>query len=89
MDQLAPAGVIFRNFYATDTPCFPSRIAFLVVDLASMLVLSITVASMLTCQIKVKIANFAHETLVSILRQVGYHTVSISPFPNRNTACQI
>ena len=63
--------------------------AFLVVELASMLVLSITVVSMLTCQIKVKIANFAHETLVSILRQVGYHTVSISPFHNRNTACQI
>ena len=29
------------------------------------------------------------EYVVSILRQVGYHTVSISPFPNRNTACQI
>ena len=33
--------------------------------------------------------SFAETSLASVLRRAGYHTASISPFPNRHTAYQI
>jgi len=93
IDNLAAEGILFRNFYATDTPCLPSRTAFFggrfgintgVVNHGGVY------ADMpIQGQDRQFRSRFANETLASVLRQVGYHTASISPFPNRHTAYQI
>lgn len=93
IDRVAAEGVRFTNCYATDTPCLPSRTALFsgqfgartgVVnhggEYADLAVQGMERGFR---------TEFAMNTLASVLRQRGYHTASISPFPNRHTACQI
>ncbi|MEM7034396.1 MAG: sulfatase [Chloroflexota bacterium] len=93
IDKVAAEGVRFTNFYATDTPCLPSRTAFFggrygfntgVVnhggDYSDLPIQGVSRSFR---------SEYAQNTLASVLRRAGYHTTSISPFPNRHTAYQI
>jgi arylsulfatase A-like enzyme len=85
--------VRFENMYATDTPCLPSRTAFFsgrfgintgVINHGG------SYADLpLQGQSRSFRTEFAESTLASMLRRAGYHTASISPFPNRHSAYQI
>lgn len=93
IDALAEAGVRYTNYYATDTPCLPSRTAFF----ASRFGIRTGVVNHGGSYADLPVqgpgrgfrTDFAQTTLASVLRQAGYHTSSISPFPNRHTAYQI
>ena len=93
LDALAAEGVRFENFYATDTPCLPSRTAFFggrfgvntgVVNHGGRYA-DLPVQG----ESRSFRTDFAETTLASVLRRAGYHTASISPFPNRHTAYQV
>jgi choline-sulfatase len=93
IDALAAEGVRFENFYATDTPCLPSRTAFFggrfgtntgVINHGG------AYADLpLQGPDRTFRTTFAEDALASVLRGAGYHTASISPFPNRHSAYQI
>ena len=93
IDALAAEGVRFTNFYATDTPCLPSRTAFFGgrFGFITGLVNHGGVYADLPLQGAGRSfrTEFAHNALANVLRRAGYHTASISPFPNRHTAYQI
>ena len=92
IDALAAEGIRFTNLYATDTPCLPSRTAFFggrfgvntgVVNHGG------AYADLpLQGESRGFRTRFAEDALASVLRRAGYHTASISPFPNRHTAYQ-
>ena len=93
IDALAAQGVRFENLYATDTPCLPSRTAFFggrfgvntgVVNHGG------TYADLpLEGKGRGFRTAFAEHSLASVLRRAGYHTASISPFPERHTVYQV
>jgi arylsulfatase A-like enzyme len=93
IDRLAAAGLRFTNYYASDTPCLPSRTAFF----GGQFGVNTGVVNHggkfadlpLAGEKRGFRTGFAQNTLASVLRRAGYHTVSISPFPNRHTAYQI
>ena len=93
IDALASEGVRFENFYATDTPCLPSRTAFF----GGRFGVNTGVVNHGGAYADLPLqgpsrgfrTNFAESTLASVLRRAGYHTTSVSPFPNRHTAYQI
>ncbi|MEM7112044.1 MAG: sulfatase [Chloroflexota bacterium] len=93
IDQLAAEGVRFENVYATDTPCLPSRTAFFggQFGIRTGIVNHGGVYADLPLQGESRAfrSEFAQNTLASVLRRAGYHTTSISPFPNRHTAYQV
>lgn len=93
MDALAAEGVRFSNFYATDTPCLPSRTAFFSGQFGvrtGVINHGGEYADLpLQGHNRGFRTDFAQNTLASVLRRAGYHTASISPFPNRHTAYQI
>jgi len=92
-DAVASAGVRFDNFYATDTPCLPSRTALFcgrfglhtgVVNHGA------TGADMRPWPQLRGFANRAGPLIswMTALRQLGYYTVSASPFAERHAAWQ-
>ncbi len=93
IDGMAARGVRFTNFYATDTPCLPSRTALF----GGMFGLRTGVVNHGGLYADLPLegvgrgfrTTFAQNTLASVLRRAGYHTASISPFPQRHTAYQI
>jgi choline-sulfatase len=93
IDALARDGVRFENVYATDTPCLPSRTAFFGgrFGINTGVVNHGGVYADLPAQGESRSfrTEFAENTLASVLRRAGYHTSSISPFPNRHSAYQI
>ena len=90
IDGIAAEGVRFTNYYATDTPCLPSRTALFTgrfgictgainhggeyADLP------------LDGESRGFRQSFSGAALGSVLRDAGLHTVSISPFANRHTS---
>ncbi len=93
IDSIAAEGVRLSNYYATDTPCLPSRTALFsgqfgartgVVnhggEFADPAVQGITRGFR---------ADYALDSFANVLRNSGLHTASISPFPARHTAYQI
>ncbi len=93
IDGVAAEGVRFTNYYATDTPCLPSRTALFsgqfgvrtgVVnhggEFADPAVQGVDRGFR---------ADAALNSFANMLRRGGYHTASISPFPARHTAYQI
>ena len=93
IDSLASEGVRFENLYATDTPCLPSRTAFFGgrFGLNTGVVNHGGVYADLPVQGESRSfrSTFAETSLGSVLRRAGYHSASISPFPNRHTGYQI
>ncbi|MEM9775190.1 MAG: sulfatase [Chloroflexota bacterium] len=93
IDQIAAEGVRFNNVYATDTPCLSSRTAFFggMFGFKTGVVNHGGLFADLPPQGETRRfrSDFADNTLASVLRRAGYHTASISPFPNRHTAYQI
>ncbi len=93
IDKLAAEGILFENLYATDTPCLPSRTAFFGgrfgVNTGVVNHGGIYADLPLQGESRAFRSEFAQNTLASVLRRAGYHTASISPFPNRHTAYQV
>jgi arylsulfatase A-like enzyme len=93
IDALAAEGVRFNNYYATDTPCLPSRTALFSGRYG--FVTGVVNHGGLYADLPPQgpgrgfRSDFAQNSLASVLRRAGYHTASISPFPNRHTAYQI
>ncbi len=93
IDTVAAKGVRFNNYYATDTPCLPSRTAFF----GGMFGIHTGVVNHGGVYADLPLegaergfrTTFSQNTLASVLRRAGYHTASISPFPQRHTAYQI
>ena len=90
IDALASQGIRFNNFYASDTPCLPSRTAFFSgrFGVNTGVVNHGGACADLPLQGAGRGAHtdFAQTSLASVLRRAGYDTASISPFPNRHTA---
>ena len=93
IDALAAEGVRFTNVYASDTPCLPSRTAFF----GGRFGVKTGVVNHGGAYADLPPegagrgfrSEFAETTLASMLRQAGYYTASVSPFPNRHTAYQV
>lgn len=93
IDGVAALGVRFTNYYATDTPCLPSRTAFF----GGMFGMRTGVVNHGGAYADLPVqgagrafrTTFAQNSLATVLRRAGYHTASISPFPQRHTAYQI
>lgn len=93
IDALAREGVRFTNYYASDTPCLPSRTALFtgqfgirsgVVNHGGLYADPAPQGADRAFR-----SRLAQETLGSVLRRAGYHTASVSPFPNRHSAYQV
>ena len=93
IDAIAKEAVVFKNVYATDTPCLPSRTAFFGgrFGTTSGVVNHGGLCADLKPQGKDRDfrAKFAETTLASVLSRAGFHTCSISPFPRRHSAYQV
>ncbi len=93
IDAVASKGIRFTNYYASDTPCLPSRTGFFggMFGLVTGLVNHGGVYADLPAQGADRgfRSTFSQNTLASVLRREGFHTASISPFPQRHTAYQI
>lgn len=93
IDGLARQGVRFDNFYATDTPCLPSRTALFSGRFGTCTGVvnhgGVYADMPLQGEGRGFRAAFSQESLASVLRRAGYHTASISPFPNRHSAYQV
>ncbi|MEM7330497.1 MAG: sulfatase [Chloroflexota bacterium] len=93
IDALAQAGVRYNNIFASDTPCLPSRTGFFggMFGLITGVINHGGVFADLPSQGADRAfrSTFAENTLATVLRRAGYHTSSISPFPNRHTAYQV
>jgi arylsulfatase A-like enzyme len=93
IDQIASEGMCFTNCYASDVPCLPSRNALFtgrfginsgVVNHGG--VYADARPEGLSRQFR---SSSTDHSLAERLRQAGWHTASISPFPHRHSAYQI
>ncbi|MGB1251730.1 MAG: sulfatase family protein [Candidatus Promineifilaceae bacterium] len=93
IDSVAARGVRFTNYYATDTPCLPSRTAFFsgLFGLITGVINHGGKFSDLPMQGDSRKfrAEFAENSLGRVLTRAGFHTASISSFPQRHSAYQI
>ncbi|MCA9885156.1 MAG: sulfatase-like hydrolase/transferase, partial [Anaerolineae bacterium] len=93
IDALAAEGVRFTNFYASDSPCLPSRTAFFLSSFGLVTGVINHGGSYADLPLQGPSRGFrttiAENTLATTLGRLGYKTVSISPFPKRHTAYQI
>lgn len=93
IDALAREGVRFTNYYATDTPCLPSRTAFFQgkFGIRTGVVNHGGYFADLAPQREERAFRSTHSTdsLASVLRGAGIHSCSVSPFPNRHSAYQV
>jgi len=93
IDKIAAEGARFTNFYAPDTPCLPSRTAFFSGQPGVQTGVVNHGGSRADLRPQGPTRNFrsdaADNALASRLRQAGWYTASISPFPQRHTAYQI
>ena len=93
IDQIATEGVRFTNFYCSDSPCLPSRTALF----TGMFGIRTGVVNHggdyadmpLEGHDRTFRQRVAQESFAAMLRQAGYHTCMISPFPNRHTSYQV
>ncbi|MCB9459090.1 MAG: sulfatase [Anaerolineaceae bacterium] len=93
IDALAAEGVRFTNFYASDSPCLPSRTAFFLSSFGLVTGVINHGGSYADLPLQGPSRGFrttiAENTLGTTLGRLGYKTISISPFPKRHTAYQI
>ena len=99
IDSIAKEGVKFTNFYSTDTPCLPSRTALFggnfgfktgVVNHGGEFSDIAPRKNIWNREFKGGLrGEYAFTSLGKVLRDAGYYTASISPFPERHTAYQV
>lgn len=93
IDAVARQGLRFDNFYATDTPCLPSRTALFSGRFGT--ATGVVNHGGVRADIRVEgpgrgfRSRSTTETLAQRLRDAGLWTASISPFPHRHSAYQI
>lgn len=93
IDALASEGVRFDNFYATDTPCLPSRTALFSGQFG--IHTGVVNHGGLRADLRPQgiARNFrsvhCSNALAEVLRNAGWYTSQISPFPHRHTAYQV
>ncbi len=93
IDAIAAEGVRFNNFYATDTPCLPSRTAVFTGQFG--IHTGVVNHGGVHADIRVQgpdrdfRSTSTSQALAERLRQAGWYTASISPFPHRHSAYQI
>lgn len=93
IDRLAAEGLRFDNFYATDTPCLPSRTALF----SGRFGINTGVVNHGGTRADIRPEGPARgfqsrttlDSLPEQLRRAGLRTASISPFPHRHSAYQI
>lgn len=90
LDQLCDKGVRFNNYYCSDAPCLPSR-ASLISGMFGIKNGAVAhggaVADPLNIGTRRDFTNPLDEgNLHNIFRRAGYHTASISTFPERHSA---
>ena len=91
IDSVAREGMIFERFYASDTPCMPSRAALLTgrFGIHNGIINHGFTASDIKPFEPLRFFNNRQgplTQLVTLLRRLGYYTVSISPFGERHSA---
>ena len=93
IDEVAAEGIRFENYYVTDAPCLPSRTALFTGRYG----INTGVVNHGGCyadpwiegpQRGFRSASTNH-ALAERLRQAGWYTTSITPFPHRHSAYQI
>ena len=93
IDALAKKGTVLRNLYTSDSPCLPSRTAFFGGKFGSQSGVVNHGGVCADVQPEGRSRDFrsraATSSLASLLSQLGYWTVSISPFPRRHSAYQM
>ncbi|MBV7330300.1 sulfatase [Chloroflexi bacterium TSY] len=93
IDALAAEGVRFSNFYATDTPCLPSRTALFSGRFGTCTGVINHGGVYADMPLQGSERGFRSEqswnSLGSVMRRAGYHAASISPFPRRHSAYQV
>ena len=93
IDGVAAEGVRFNNVYCSDSPCLPSRTALFtgMFGAHSGVINHGGIYADLALEGPERgfRGTVAMESFASTLRKAGYHTCSISPFPNRHTAYQV
>lgn len=93
IDRIAGEGVRFTNYYASDTPCLPSRSALFSGQFGAKTGVVNHGGQYADPALQGADRGFrsdaAMNSFASVLRRNGYRTVSISPFPARHTAYQI
>ncbi|MBE7462123.1 MAG: sulfatase [Planctomycetes bacterium] len=93
LDALAAQGVRFTNYYATDTPCLPSRTALFTGRFG----IHTGVVNHGGTQADIRVegpgrgfrSKSTDWALAERLRQAGWYTASISPFPHRHSAYHV
>jgi arylsulfatase A-like enzyme len=93
VDELADDGLRFRNYYASDVPCLPSRTALFTGRFG------IHTGVVNHGGLQADPRRHGHgrgfnyprkfQTVTRALREAGLHTVSLSPFPHRHDAIQV
>nr|WP_276256421.1 sulfatase [Halovivax sp. TS33] len=93
IDELAEDGLRMTNYYASDTPCLPSRTALFTSRLG------IHTGVINHGGLQADPRRSGHErgfkyprkfqTFTRALREAGLHTVTLSPFPHRHDAIQV
>lgn len=91
IDAVAKEGIRFDKFYASDTPCMPSRAALFTgrLGIHNGIVNHGFTASDLKPFEPLRFFNNRQSPLsqlVTLLRRLGYYTVSVSPFGERHSA---
>lgn len=93
IDALAAQGVRFDNFYATDTPCLPSRTAMFSGRFGTSTGCINHGGTNADIRVEGPGRGFrsasTNHALGERLREAGWYTCSISPFPHRHSAYQI
>ena len=93
IDSVAAEGVRLSRYYATDTPCLPSRTALFSGQFGARTGV-VNHGGEYADPANEGVSRgfrseFAMNSFANALRSAGYHTASISPFPSRHTAYQI
>ncbi len=91
IDMVAREGIRFERFYASDTPCMPSRAALFTgrFGIHNGIVNHGFTSSDLKVFEPLRFFNNRMSPLtqiVTLLRRLGYYTVSVSPFGERHSA---
>lgn len=90
IDSIAEKGVRFNNYYCSDAPCLPSRASLMSGRFGIHTGIVGHGGSAADMSIEGKDRGFRdrmyEESLVSIFRNAGLKTISISPFPERHAA---
>lgn len=89
IDSIAKEGVRFENYYCSDAPCLPSRVALM----SGMFGIQTGVVNHggVAADMRLEGRNrdmqdhLATESLPAVLRRAGFDTISISPFAERHS----